>query len=95
MQTKTVLNTSAFDQRTQQALVFSLFESLKDGGDFLVLAESEPRQLCIQLAQLTVPNLRWEFLEKSPGKWKLRIEKLTAENLQKKSQGGCCGSCGG
>ncbi len=95
MQTTTVLNTGSFDQRTQQALVFSLFEGLKDGADFVVLADAEPKQLCLQLDQLTIPNLHWEYLEKSPGKWKLRIEKLTPSKAREKSKGGCCGSCGG
>lgn len=95
MKTTTILNTNAFDPNTRQALVLSLFEGLKDGEDFLVLAASEPSSLCLQLDQLTLPNLHWEFLEKSPGRWKLRIEKKSAEDAAIKAKGGCCGMCGG
>ena len=95
MKTTTILNTAAFDPRTQQALVFSLFEGLKEGEDFIVLNAAEPSSLCQQLDQLTIPNLHWEFLEKSPGRWKLRIEKKTKSDAEAKSSGGCCGMCGG
>lgn len=85
MQSQTILNTSAFDVKNQQALVLSLFECLKNGRDFVVLADTEPKILCQQLDCLAIPSLFWEYLEKAPGSWKLRIEK---RGLEKQSN--CC-----
>lgn len=75
MRTDTILNTDAFDKHTQQALVLSLFESLKAGENFLVLSQLEPEALCQELDQLAQPDLQWEFVDKSPRCWKLRIRK--------------------
>lgn len=93
MHTDTILNTESFDLRTQQALVFSLYDSLKAGSAFLVHLSSDPEGLCRQLDQLAQPDLEWEFVDKSPGNWKLRIRKR--HNDEPKSTGGCCGMCGG
>lgn len=91
MQTTTILDTDSFAPHTQQALVLSLFEGLKDGGAFLVHSRTDPTALCNQLDELRHPSLRWELAEKSPGQWKIRISKK--ENAH--SRGGCCGVCGG
>lgn len=95
MQT-TVLDTRSFEKRTQESLVLSLFEGLKSGESFEVLADPGREQLCNQLDSLGLTNLKWEFLEKTPQQWKLKIKKLTDEDLATGHQnGGCCGSCGG
>lgn len=93
MTSDTILNTDAFDKRAQEALVLSVFESLREGENFLVLSRTDPDALCKKLDTLEQPNLHWEFAEKSPGSWKLRIRKRKSEEL--KTSGGCCGMCGG
>lgn len=95
MRSNTVFDTRAFDQRAEQALVLSLFEGLKEGESFEVRSERDPEDLCRQLEALQSPHLNWEFLEKSPRQWRLRIEKLSAKEAGHKGQGGCCGMCGG
>lgn len=93
MNTDTILNTESFDQRTRQALVLSLFDSLKAGSTFLVRLGSNPDELCRQLDQLEQPELQWELVDKTPGSWKLRITKIENEAL--KNSDSCCGMCGG
>lgn len=91
----TVLDTRSFDARSQGALVLSLFEGLKEGQAFEVLTAGDSDALCRQLDALGIPQLKWQFLERAPRQWKLKIEKLDAKALAEKQKGGCCGMCGG
>ena len=91
MKTTTILNTDSFAPHSQQALVLSLFEGLKEGGSFVVQSHTDPKALCAQLDALKHPSLHWEFAEKSQSQWKIRISKK--ENAH--TRGGCCGVCGG
>lgn len=75
MASTTILDLAAFSPRAQMALVMSLFESLREGGSFLVQVEAESRVFLEQIRGLQIPNLDWEILEKSDGPWKLRISK--------------------
>lgn len=93
MQTDTILNTESFDLHARQALVLSLFDSLNSGSAFLVQLGSHPDELCRQLDRLEQPELRWELVDKTPGRWKLRITKIKKEQL--KNSDSCCGMCGG
>ena len=90
---ETLLSTEAFDTRTQEALVLSLFESLREGEGFVVHSRADPELLCKKLDTLAQPNLSWEFAERQPGNWRLRIRKKKSEELN--NSGGCCGMCGG
>lgn len=95
MNALTVLNTASFDPRAQGALMLSLFEGLKNGEHFLMIAETGKEMLCEQLEALQLPNLKWQFVEKEPGRWKLKIEKLSDRDVVGHKAGGCCGMCGG
>lgn len=95
MKTETVLNARDFDQKTQQALVLSLFDGLREGQSFLLVTERDPSGLCQQLDSLQAPHLHWEYVRKADGEWKLRIAKLGAAEAAMNQNGGCCGMCGG
>ena len=95
MNALTVLNTASFDPRAQEALMLSLFEGLKEGEHFLMIAEAGKEMLREQLEALELPNLKWQFVEKEPGCWKLKIEKLSEREAAGHKSGGCCGMCGG
>ena len=91
MQATTVLNTDSFTPNSQQALVLSLFESLKEGGEFLVHSSSSLAELCRKLDKLEQSNLHWQFTEESPSLWMIRVTKKE----DAASSDGCCGACGG
>lgn len=93
MQQMTVFDVRSFEPRFRHALIFSMFEGLVAGEAFVLVNDHDPVPLRRQFESLSLPNLDWQYLERGPGTWRVRIEKKGAE-----SQGGgsgCCGICGG
>lgn len=90
--TETNLNFESFEPRVQQAIVFSLFEGLRDGEFFNIQNSSDPVSLYNELTTLKIPSMKWEYLEKGPETWRIRVSKSA---IEKKHEHGCCGVCGG
>jgi regulator of cell morphogenesis and NO signaling len=89
--TDTVLNFDSFEPHVQHAIVFSLYEGLRDGESFHIQNSTEPKSLYEELSAVNIPALNCEYVERGPDKWKIRISK---QGQEKKKQG-CCGICGG
>lgn len=88
----TILNFDSFEPRVQQAIVFSLYEGLRDGESFHIQNSSDPAVLYKELTSLKIPSMNWEYLEQGPTTWRIRISK--SSNKEAKGHG-CCGVCGG
>ncbi len=61
--------------RERHPLIFSTFHGLAPGEEFLLVNDHDPKPLYYQFqAELGEPFL-WEYLERGPEVWKVRIGK--------------------
>lgn len=88
----TKLDLKAFHPNSQMGLVFSVFDSLKDGEELTVICESNPDSLQKQFQDAKIEKLNWDASRLVDGRWEVTIKKAEVEDLD---NGGCCGVCGG
>jgi uncharacterized protein (DUF2249 family) len=85
------IDVRAIAPRDRHPLIFSTFHGLPAGKTMEIVNDHDPRPLYYQF-QAEMPGLfSWDYLEQGPDTWHVRITKLG----QAKSNGQCCGSCGG
>ncbi len=60
-------------------LVFKAWEYLPSGGCFTIRNDHDPVPLRRQLEQISGGALLWEYLEKAPGAFQVRITKKAVE----------------
>ena len=72
--------------RERHALIFSTFASLPSGTALQLVNDHDPRPLHQQFQSEFHGQFTWDYLERGPQTWRVRIAK---------SAGSCCGSCGG
>lgn len=80
----TVINVDVFEKPYQLALVFSLFEGLKEGESFKIVSEGDLELLKSQFVSAKIQNLKFVEADSS-----VEIKKVPGHG-----QGGCCGMCG-
>lgn len=87
----TVLDFRSFDPRFKTALIFSIFEGLLQGKNFLLISDEDPQLIEDQFKQASVKNFELTKNHQIDGTWKVKIEKISSKH----SEGGCCGICVG
>ena len=90
---ETVLNFDDFEPRVQQAILFSLYEGLKAGESFDILNSKDLAQIYDELSRLNMSAMKFEFVERGPSTWHIRISKLIKDQTEQAHS--CCGICGG
>lgn len=85
----TVINVDVFEQPYQLALIFSLFEGLKEGESFKVVSAGDLELLKSQFVTAKVQNLK--FVETHLDK---NITEVEVKKVPGHGHGGCCGMCG-
>lgn len=76
--------------------VFRAFDALTPEKSFEILSDHDPRGLFSQFKKERASSFNWEYTEKGPAQWKVRITKTTEGLIQDSgsSEEGCCGICG-
>jgi len=75
--------------RERHPLIFSTFQSLRDGQAMELVNDHDPRPLFHQFQAEWPGGFGWDYLEAGPDTWRVAITRLA------QPRGGCCGHCGG
>lgn len=84
---------SVLDLRTtrpqdRHPAVFNTFDRLQAGEGFELVNDHDPVPLHVQFDLNRPGTFAWEYLERGPDVWRVRIAKRAGS-------GNCCGGCGG
>ncbi len=82
--------------RERHQTVFRTFDALPMERSFEILTDHDPKGLFSQFKRERAANFNWEYTEKGPAQWKVRITKTTEGKVQQdadSSEEGCCGIC--
>ena len=61
--------------------IFRMFEALTVGESFVLINDHDPRHLREEFEADYPGGHEWEYLERGPGVWRIRISKLAATSL--------------
>ncbi len=64
--------------RERHPLIFSTFHNLGPGEEFLLINDHDPKPLYYQFQAELAEGFQWEYLERGPEVWKVRIAKNPA-----------------
>ncbi len=67
------VRTIALPQRHPE--IFSTFDGLKPGEEFILVNDHDPKPLWYQLSVERENQFTWEYIEQGPEVWKVRIGK--------------------
>lgn len=70
--------------RERHPLIFSTFQALPDGGAMQLVNDHDPQPLFDQFQEKFAGKFNWEYIEKGPETWRVRIGKPARH---------CCGGC--
>lgn len=80
--------------RERHPRIFNTFDAMKSGESFVLVNDHDPKPLYYQFNAERPEQFSWEYLEKGPETWRVRIMRIKSYDEDKKD-GGCCGCCGG
>jgi uncharacterized protein (DUF2249 family) len=58
--------------------IFACYTELPIGGSFVLVNNHDPKHLRVEFEMDHPGSYQWEYLEKGPQAWRIRITKLTA-----------------
>ncbi|HEX5151395.1 MAG TPA: iron-sulfur cluster repair di-iron protein [Parafilimonas sp.] len=73
-----ILNVALLEQRQKHPTIFARFYALKEGESFVIQNDHDPKPLYYQLLSERGNTFTWEYLEKGPAWWTIRIGKKIA-----------------
>ena len=85
------IDVRAIAPRDRHPLIFQMFRSLGTSGTMEIVNDHDPKPLYYQFQAELPGQVAWEYLERGPDTWRVRITKLAKPH----DNGQCCGSCGG
>lgn len=72
---KTELNVTTLVPREKHPTIFRTFDSLKAGEAFLLINDHDPMPLRNQFSFERANQFEWEYLERGPTTWKVKLTK--------------------
>ncbi len=66
--------------RERHPLIFAAFEALKPGEDFMLVNDHDPKPLYYQFQAERPGEFTWDYLERGPEVWRVRIGKPPAKD---------------
>jgi uncharacterized protein (DUF2249 family) len=69
------LNVSTIVPKERHPLIFRTFDELKEGEAFILINDHDPKPLYYQFLHERPDHFGWEYLEKGPEAWKVKISK--------------------
>ncbi len=88
---ETLLDVRQIAPRERHIRVFDAFDRMEVGETILLSSDRDPRPLYHQFNSERVGAFAWDYQEKGPEQWRIRITKTRTHALKDT----CCGSCGG
>lgn len=85
----TKIDVRAIAPRERHPLIFNTFRSLGSGETLELVNDHDPKPLYYQMQAEKPGQFAWDYLERGPEVWRVRITKLAASH----ADGNC--SCGG
>jgi uncharacterized protein (DUF2249 family) len=73
--TEQTLDVRPIEPRHKHPTIFKLWQDLPQGGSFVLLNDHDPVPLYYQFACEHVGGFRWDYLERGPQTWRVRISK--------------------
>lgn len=70
-----ILDVTTLGPRLKHPTIFSHFDELTEGESFIIANDHDPQPLYYQLIELRGDIFTWEYLERGPEWWKIRIRK--------------------
>jgi regulator of cell morphogenesis and NO signaling len=78
-----ILNVTVIEPRLKHPTIFEKFDSLSPGEAFIIHNDHDPKPLYYQLLAERGQIFAWDYLEKGPETWQVKIAKNTnAENVE-------------
>lgn len=77
------LDVRVIEPRLKHATIFETFDNLELGTFFVIINDHDPMPLYYQFLAERPNQFAWEYLEKGPDEWKVRIEKPKVQSKEK------------
>lgn len=61
--------------------IFGRFAELKAGGSFVLVNDHDPQHLHEEFEEHLAGKYDWEYVDREPGDWQIRITRLTDDPL--------------
>ena len=87
----TIVDVRQIAPRERHPLIFSTFRSLAAGRAMELVNDHDPKPLYYQFQAEIPAGFSWDYLERGPDTWRVRITRLATSH----ANGSCCGICGG
>lgn len=71
----------------RHTLIFQTFDALPDGTAFELVNDHDPKPLYYQFAAEHAGTFSWDYIERGPQVWRVRIGKLTPANTDVPKEG--------
>lgn len=75
MDTMEILDVTVIEPRLKHPTIFKHFDGIGPGGGFTILNDHDPKPLYYELLAERGNIFQWEYLEKGPETWRVRISK--------------------
>ncbi len=73
MDSENILDIRALPPAQRHPLIFTTFEALADDESFVLVNDHDPKPLFYQFQAERTGQFSWEYLEKGPTAWRVRI----------------------
>lgn len=73
--TEQTLDVRPIEPKHKHPTIFKLWQELPQGGSFVLVNDHDPVPLYYQFACEHVGGFRWDYLERGPATWRVRISK--------------------
>jgi uncharacterized protein (DUF2249 family) len=70
-----ILDVRVIPSRQKHPTIFGRFEALAPGQSFILLNDHDPKPLYYQFQAELPGQFEWEYLERGPEEWRVRIGK--------------------
>lgn len=75
---KTIVDVRTIVPRERHPLIFGTFDGLRPGEALLLVNDHDPKPLFYQFQAESAGEFTWEYVEKGPEVWQVRIGKAEA-----------------
>ena len=69
------LDVTVIPPKDRHPLIFSTFDKLDKGGEFVIVNDHDPKPLYYSFLHEREGQFAWEYLEQGPAVWKVKIGK--------------------
>lgn len=86
---KTIVDVRTIVPRERHPLIFGTFDGLLPGEALLLVNDHDPKPLFYQFQAESAGEFTWEYVEKGPEVWQVRIGKVGESDSPAVAKG-CC-----